>query len=79
MLWYFKKMYEDDKIIRYSYSPETKLFDGIVEYNKATSEFELIRSSENDYGKKHIDRMLHHLWRIIVKENAPDYRMVATG
>jgi hypothetical protein len=78
MLWYVEKIIDTLEHIVYSYGAETKMQTGEIAYIRATEEFRVIKLADGDTDKG-VRRLMPHLLSIILNENAPDKRMIATG
>lgn len=78
MLWYIIKIIDDENKIVYSYGKETEKQTGEVEFNKLSQEFVSLKLADNDTNKG-VERLYQHLYGVIVDENAPDKRTIATG
>lgn len=78
MWWRLKKLTDNENEIVYAYSRESDLLDGQIRYHKKTEKIECLKLASND-TQRSVERFFAHVYGIIVDENAPDERMVATG
>ncbi|MGI6161969.1 MAG: hypothetical protein ACOYJD_08050 [Christensenellales bacterium] len=79
MWWIYQKIYEDERIIRYSYSCESNDADGIIRFDKETKEWHMEKASAKDeHSEWSIGQSLEHFYRV-VQDGFPSKRTVATG
>lgn len=79
MWWFLKKLLDDAEQVVYSYGFETKNQSGKIKFDRTSNKFEVLQIAEND-SQTIVDKfLLHHLFRIIHDENAPDERQIAIG
>ncbi|MDR0525386.1 MAG: hypothetical protein LBG90_05890 [Spirochaetaceae bacterium] len=76
MWWYFKKFYEDDKIIVYNYGFESRILTGTLEYDKIIDDIKVIKYAENHEKSYNFEQTLLHL---IDKYHCPEEKMIAYG
>ncbi|AZV58837.1 hypothetical protein [Clostridium sp. AWRP] len=78
MWWHLKKIKDDTEKIIYAYSKESDLLDGQIEYNKKTKKINCSKLALNDTSKS-VQKFFTHVYRVIVKENAPDEKFITIG
>ncbi len=77
MWWFLKKLIDDSEKVVYTYGFETREQSGKIKFDRETKEFEVLKIAEND-SMTIVERfLLHHLFRIITEENAPNERNIA--
>lgn len=80
MRWWFIKLSENDSMIEYAYSRETKICDGRIVYSKADDMALMAKPSETDRGSKRLEtQSLSHFYGQVVNESFPDERYVCCG
>ena len=79
MRWYYKLIEETPMYYRYVYSRESKDYDGVIIYFKATENVKLeipcAIDKDSDHGK---ECACEHFWKV-VKDNFPEERSVCCG
>ncbi len=80
MWWIFKKEYESESIVIYSYSRESQRLDGSIEYDKRTGDISQFIECAEDKGsewskKKAIEKFVS----CVAHEDFPNRRKVVIG
>ena len=79
MRWYFRFLKLENGTYYYSYSTESKEYDGVISYNEARDEPEIVKPCSFDKGSDwSCNRTLQHFWKVI-QENFPKERSVLCG
>ena len=78
MWWKLKKLLDDEKIIVYAYSRETRDLDGRIVYDKKTRALNCQIPAAND-TEADLRFFYPHLRRVIEKMGAPDEEFIAIG
>ena len=78
MWWYLKIKNISSDTVTYTYGRETKEQSGEIIFDKITEQFSIIKLALND-TQRSAEKLLPHLYRVIVKENCPSERLVAIG
>ena len=78
MWWKIKKVLDEDKLIIYAYSRETRNLDGRIAFEKETEEMTCLVLAAND-SEKSVNHFFHLLYGVIVREGAPDEKFIAIG
>jgi len=77
MIWYFKKLTEDNNIAVYSYTTvKDDTEPGKISYDKSTEKITVVQKAIND--KLGIEWAESSFWNVI-NEKFPDKRVVAIG
>lgn len=80
MRWWFIKLNENERMIEYAYSRETKDYDGRIVYSKIDKVARMAKPSETDEGSKRLEtQSLSHFYGQVVNEGFPDERYVCCG
>ena len=78
MWWYFKKIFEDDNIVRYAYSRESYDADGEMECDRLYT-YELVtKPSDTTPTKKGQEWSLTHLYDVFL-QGFPDETRIICG
>ena len=77
MWWFFKKIFEDENEIEYAFSRESKTLAGRIRFNKTS--MEVISATPEDGDNERAFEVAVSWARSIIKEGAPEERMIACG
>lgn len=78
MWWKLKKLLDDEKIIVYAYSRETRDLDGRVVYEKESGDMYCLIPAGND-TEADLNFFYPHFYHVIFSEGAPDETFLAIG
>jgi hypothetical protein len=77
MLWYYKKLSENEQTVTYSYSRNVKDYTGELLYDKTTDKYSVLKNANDDTDSL-AEWALSHLPKVI-KKGFPDKDMVMIG
>ena len=78
MWWLFKKLFEDEDEIEYAFSRETRTLAGRIRFKKTSMEV-ISATREDGDNERAFEVAVSWARSIILKEGAPDERLVACG
>ena len=78
MWWFFIKHSDDGVTAKYYYGYQSKTLTGLVSYNREAKSFDCEKIADDD-SEKGLTFMWPHLFHLVMGENAPERRMIATG
>lgn len=78
MFWFIKKLDENKDRLLYSYSRESKLLDGVIEFEKNTSTSNCVKYADGD-DDFYFSKLAPMFNSVVIKENAPDSYLIAIG
>jgi len=76
MWWFLEKQLDDPVGVVYSYGYESKEQTGKIFYNRKEDKCDVLVAADNDWNPR---RVCAYLRNIVIKENAPQIRQIATG
>ena len=65
-------------VVCHAYGRESYEVSGRISYNRQTKEFQFLKPADGD-SERGMQRLAPHIVGIVLGENAPDKRMIATG
>jgi len=78
MYWFLEKTEEDDVKAVYRYGKKEDALNGVVCFYKNPRQAESVRLADGE-TEKGFEFFLCNVWRILIKEEYPDKRLVAIG
>lgn len=78
MWWYLIKESDNGIRVVYNYGYESYEVSGQIGYNRQTEEFQYLKPADGD-SERGMRLLAPHIVGIVLSENAPDKRMIATG
>lgn len=79
MWWWFEKLKENDEVVLYAYSRESRLADGRIEINKKTKISRMILPCAVDKDNTAIQEASRMKGYTIIRRHYPDREQIACG
>ena len=79
MWWQFQKIFEDERLVRYAYSLESKELDGIMQYDRKGETVTIIQPCKGDGDSEWSQTRSARKMFLLAEEGFPERRQVACG